>query len=153
MSDFTFEGVEEGNFDDLPPGSYVCVIDDTETGFAKTGTPQLRVQFKVVLGDYKGRVISDFLYFTQAAAGIVLSKIKAAGIDDPPKGLASADAYAKEIGKLLWHEHAEIVVRMEEYNGETRAKVKGWKKPPSDLQLAAASNATASAPVDDSIPF
>lgn len=150
MSDFTFDGVDAGSFDDLPPGSYVCVVDDTETGVAKTGTPNLRVQFKVVLGDHRDRVISDFLYFTQAAAGVVLSKITAAGVE-PPKNLPSAEAYAKEIGKLLWRTHVEIVVRLEEYNGETRAKVKGWKKPPESLQVAP--SGAAMAPDDSDIPF
>lgn len=151
MSDFTFDGVKSGEYDELPPGSYICVIDDTETGVAKTGTPNLRVQFKVVVGEHKGRVISDFLYFTQAAAGVVLSKITAAGVE-PPRNLASAEAYAEELGRTLWHQHAEIVVRLEEYNGETRAKVKAWKKPPESLQVAPVGTRT-SVGVDDEIPF
>jgi len=151
--DFTLDGVEPGDSgDDFPIGSFVCVVDDCEPGHAKTGTPQLRVQFKVVLGDHKGRVTSDWLYFTQNSAGLVLSKITAAQVD-PPKGLKGGEAYAAKLSELLCGQHVEIVTRAETYNGETRVKVKAWKKPPADLQVAASVNGTASAPSDEDIPF
>lgn len=152
MSDFTLDGVEPGtDFDELPTGSYVCVIDDCEPGTASTGTPNLRVQFKVVMGEHKGRVISDWLYFTQAAAGVVRSKIDAAGVT-PPAGLKGGDAYATVLSELLHGEHVEIVVRADTYNGETRNKVKAWKKPPKELSLASAVTKTAVGN-DEDIPF
>lgn len=155
MSDFTFEGVEtnSGDFEELPDGTYVAMIEKTEVGTASTGTPQLRCQFRVIAGDYKNRVISDWLYFSQKAAGVVLGKIQATGIEIP-SGLPNAEAYAAKLGHLLVPRHAEIVVRSEEYNGVTRAKVKGWKRPPEGMATnGSAAPGSASAPTDDDIPF
>lgn len=152
MTDFTLDGVDPGtDYSDLPIGSYVCVIDDCETGNAKTGTPQLRVQFKVVLGDYKGRVISDWVYFTQAAAGVVLTKITAAGVDPIP-GIKTGEEYALKLRELLHGQHVEIIVREDEYKGGGATKIKAWKKPPESLQVAPVASNGASAE-DDEIPF
>lgn len=151
--DFTLDGVEPGSdYDDLPIGSYVCYIEDCVQGHAKTGTPELRVQFKVVMGEQKGKVVSDWLYFTNAAAGLILTKITAAQVD-APTGIKGGEAYAKALAPLLHGQHVEVVIRPDTYNGETRNKVKAWKKPPADLQVAASVNGTVSAPSDDDIPF
>lgn len=151
--DFTLDGVEPGDAgDDFPIGTNVCVIEDFDPGHAKTGTPQLRVQFRVVTGDNKGRVTSDWLFFTQAAAGLVLTKITAAGVE-PPKGVKGGEAYANALGPLLLGRHVEIVTRAEEYNGETRVKVKAWKLPPEALRAAPVANGASSNDTDEDIPF
>lgn len=151
-TDFTFEGVEttSGDFEELPDGTYLAMIEKTEVG-ESNGHPTLRCQFRIVAGDHKNRVISDWLHFTQKAAGVVLGKISVTGIE-VPSGLASADAYATKLGHLLVPRRAEIVVRAEEYNGETRAKVKGWKRAAEGASENGSTSSTL-APSDSDIPF
>lgn len=145
MTDFTFDGVETKTFDEIPEGTYLGMIEKTEVG-ESNNHPTLRCQFRIVTGDYKDRVISDWLHFTQNAAGVVLSKITAAGVE-PPTGLANAEEYAIKLGHLLVPKRAEIVVREKPYNGEMRIKVTAWKSAPAGLS-------NGSSPTDDDdIPF
>jgi len=155
---FTFDDVEPGatgDFDELPTGTYVCVIDDTVPGVTSTDKTNLRVQFKVVAGDLKGRTISDWLYFTAASAPFLLSRLTAAGVD-PPKGIKTADEAAAKVGALLIGRHVEIVVRPDEYpkgSGEFNQRVKAWKPAPEALRSAPVAAGVSAGGTDDDIPF
>ena len=125
---FTFDDVEAPEntaFEDLPTGSYVCVVDDAVPGTTSTDKVNLRVQFKVVAGELKGRVMSDFVYFTPASAPFLITRLAAAGVE-PPKGIKTADEAAFKVGTLLIGRHVESVVRPDEYpkgSGEFNQRV------------------------------
>lgn len=150
---FTFDGVQTddlNSFDDLPPGTYTCVIEECVSGTSKNGTPELRVQFRVQTGEHKNRVISDWLYFNSNTVELIATKLLAAGVQ-LPSGIKTADQAPARVSGIIHGKYVDIVVREDTYNGETRTKVRGWKKPPESLQVAPSGNAIA--PDDDSIPF
>lgn len=154
---FTFEGVETkdaSDFDEFPIGTHTCLIEECVSGHAKTGTPELRVQFRCVAGDAENRVISDWLYFTQAAAGLIASKIKAAGVK-PPTDIKTAEQGPARVSGLIHLKYVDIVVRAEEYpkgSGDWKNKVKAWKPAPESFQ-SAPTNGAAAIGNDDDIPF
>lgn len=153
---FTLDGVEANSFDDVPAGTYVGLIENTVVGDSN-GHATLRCQFKIVDGDQKGRVISDWLHFTQNAAGVVLTKISAAGVE-PPTGLTTGDQWATRLRDLLGGHHATIVVTLEEYpkgSGTFSTKVKAWKTAPAEFagRKPVGSAGGSDAPVDEEIPF
>lgn len=154
---FTFDDVNtdelnQNDFDELPAGTYTCLIEECVSGNAKTGTPELRVQFRVQTGEHKNRVISDWLYFTSKTQEMIAQKIIATG-QKPPTGIKTADQAPARVSGLIHEKYVDIVVRPDTYNGETRSKVKAWKPAPDALQ-AAPSNGTATAVgADEDIPF
>lgn len=151
---FTFDDVtvdDKTEFDELPPGAYTALIEECVSGESSKGTPELRVQFRIQAGDFKNRVISDWLYFTPATQQIIAQKIIAAGCK-PPTGIKTADQAPARVSGIIHGRYVQIVVRPDTYQGETRNKIKAWK--PADAALQAAPNgATSTAVGDDDIPF
>lgn len=149
---FTFDDVDatDNDFDELPPGTYTCVIEECVSGESSKGTPELRVQFRVQTGDFKNRVISDWLYFNQNTQQLIATKLLAAGVK-PPTGIKTADQAPPRVSGLIHGRYVNIVVREDTYNGETRNKVKAWKAAPDALQAAPVTNGAASN--DEDIPF
>ena len=150
---FTFDDVDpdaKNDFDDLPPGTYTCVIEDCVSGTSSKGTPELRVQFRVKAGDHENRVISDWLYFNANTQDLIATKLIAAGVK-PPAGIKTADQAPPRVSSLIHGRYVQIVVREDTYNGETRTKVKAWKAAPEALQAAPVGGGTA--PDDSDIPF
>jgi hypothetical protein len=149
---FTFDDVDttDNEFDDLPPGTYTALIEECVTGTSSKGTPELRVQFRIQTGDFKNRVISDWLYFNQNTQQIIATKLVAAGVQ-PPTGIKTADQAPARVSGLIHNRYVDIVVREDTYNGETRTKVKAWKPTANAQQPAVVGGG--SAPDDDDIPF
>lgn len=154
---FTFDDVDleaKNDFDELPAGTYTCQIEECVSGTSKNGTPELRVQFRVMAGEYQNRVVSDWLYFNANTAQLIATKLVAAGVK-PPAGIKTADQAPARVSGLIHQRYVQIVVRPEEYpkgSGDWRSKVKAWKAASEALQSAAPVGA---APVgnDDDIPF
>jgi hypothetical protein len=154
---FTFDDVDpnaQNEFDEIPAGTYLALIEECVSGAAKTGTPELRVQFRVQTGDFKNRVISDWLYFTSATQQMIAQKIIATGAK-PPTGIKTADQAPARVSGIIHGRYVQIVVRPDTYQGETRSKVKAWKLAPDAPQPAgvAAGNGSSTSVGDDDIPF
>lgn len=157
---FTFDDVDpdaKNDFDDLPVGTYTCLIEECVSGTSKNGTPELRVQFRVQIGEHKNRVISDWLYFNQNTQQLIATKITATGVK-PPTGIKTADQAPARVSGLIHNRIVQIVVRPDEYpkgSGEFTNKVKAWKPATNAPQPAGvgAANGSSSAPDDTDIPF
>jgi hypothetical protein len=155
---FTFDNVDpdaQNEYEDLPVGTYVAQIEECVSGVSSKGTPELRVQFRIQTGDYKNRVISDWLYFNQNTQDIIATKLLAAGVK-PPSGIKTADQAPARISGLIYQRYVTIVVREDTYNGETRTKVKAWRAAPDALQAAPTQTAVgvaSSSDTDEDIPF
>jgi hypothetical protein len=71
----------------VPDGTYVGEVVKAEKGTSKAGNPKLTVQWKIVYGEYKNRVIFDTFTLNQPVG---LSKLKAfceaVGVDKGFKG-------------------------------------------------------------------
>lgn len=155
---FTFDNVvpsDTNDFEELPAGTYNVQVEECVAGTSSKGTPELRVQFRVIDGEHKNRVISDWLYFNQNTQEIILNKLLAANVK-PPTGIKTADQAPARVAGILEGAVTQVVVRPDTYNGETRNKVKSWKKAPQEIagQTAMAGVATSTAVGgDDDIPF
>lgn len=151
---FTFDDVDtdqQNDFDELPPGTYTALIEECVSGASSKGTPELRVQFRIQTGDFKNRVISDWLYFNQNTAQLIATKLLAAGVK-PPTGIKTADQAPARVSGLIHMRYVDIVVRPDTYDGVTRSKVKAWKPAPAELQVAPNGSSTAVG-TDEDIPF
>lgn len=149
---FTFDDVDttDNDFEDLPVGTYTALIEECVSGESTKGTPELRVQFRIQTGDFKNRVISDWLYFNQNTQNIIATKLIAAGVK-PPTGIKTADQAPARVSGIIHGRYVDIVVREDTYNGETRTKVKSWKKAPDALQAAPVGGGASDN--DEDIPF
>lgn len=153
---FTFDDVDPNDkpdFDELPPGTYTALIEECVSGESSKGTPELRVQFRIQAGEFKNRVISDWLYFNANTQQIIAQKILATGCK-PPTGIKTADQAPARVSGIIHNRYVQIIVRPGTYNGETRNKVKAWK--PADAALQAAPVGVASngsGDTDEDIPF
>jgi len=62
----------------LPDGNYKLKVEGTKYRDS-SGNPQLIVEYSVVGGPYNGDKVTDFLTFSEKAAGIAIEKITSAG--------------------------------------------------------------------------
>ncbi len=74
-----------GEFSPLPPGEYLCHAERGELRTAKTGTPGYSLAFKVIEGDYTGRLCWLDLFLTPAALPMAKRDLLKLGIDSPAK--------------------------------------------------------------------
>ena len=56
---------EEGNFDPIPSGDYRAQVDKVESKNDKNGNEYFNVKFKVIGGEFAGKVIWDNVFFTE----------------------------------------------------------------------------------------
>jgi Protein of unknown function (DUF669) len=143
----------------LPPGEYVCRITEADEGRSSGGHPQLELEMRVVVGDYTGGTIRDWLVITEGTRGKVRALLEGAGIQIP------AGTFALE-PVMLRGRPVEIVVRQEDYNGEPKIRVKAYRAPSGGQATAQPGGGQQAMPVaqpvsagvgagaiDDDIPF
>jgi hypothetical protein len=117
--------VAEMKFEQLPKGTYSCVVSDAKFGMSKaSGSPLLSLTFEINEGEYAGRKLFGNLSFSQKAlpgTKANLIRISPELVDKPfqPKQLADSGYFN---GKVV-----RAVVDMREYNGEMRSQIVGYK--------------------------
>lgn len=80
-----FDQVKE--FDLLPKGKYLCELETHDWRTAGSGNDQLRLQYRVVEGDFENRRLSAFCTFTAESAWFLKMNLVACGADpDSLKG-------------------------------------------------------------------
>ncbi len=95
-------------------GTYRSKLISKDYSEAKTGTVQLVLGFEVTQeGEQKGNTITGFFPCTENSMGYTVEKMRALGW----KGVDLDDL------STLGTEEADIVVKQETYNGETKLKV------------------------------
>jgi hypothetical protein len=101
-------------------GCYRAKVVSKDFNEAKTGTIQLVIGFEVTQeGDQKGNTITGFFPCTENSMSYTVEKMRALGW----KGVDLDDL------STLGTEEADIVVKSESYNGESRLKVAFVNKP------------------------
>lgn len=136
--DFTGVEASQGG-GPLPEGEYVCVIDESKEVTSRQGTDGVEMKMRVAEGDCMGRFVWDRIWFTQAALGVARWKLQCARITIPEGSFTLNPANL--VGRKV-----KVVVRHEEYDGKTRARVVGWEE-------ASGTSASPAAQVHDDIPF
>jgi hypothetical protein len=104
----------------LPEGKYLAQVVGHVQGYSSSGKEQIELEWTVVDGPHEGERIRSWHYFSsEKAAEFSFKALEAAGWDGDDvtelKGLGTAVA--------------EIVVGSEEYNGQSKLKVKWVNKP------------------------
>lgn len=115
--------VQEMKFENIPKGIYTAEIDEASYGLSQsTQKPMLSIKWKISEGEYAGRVLMQFLSFSQGAlpgTKTNLARIDASLATQPfkPQDLANNGFF---LGKS-----ARLRVDIGEYNGEKRSQIKG----------------------------
>lgn len=167
-----------GEFEKLPAGGYVCVINAVEDKVTKNGTPYLSVIFDVMEGDYRGHFSDDWgtqnpwaheyaAYYSSKSLGVFKGFLKAVDESNSTGFEAQAETGLDE--QKLTGMLVGFVLGYEEYEGndgtvKQRMKVRSAKsvkairegrfKVPELKKLETEDVAPAPATVnDDDLPF
>lgn len=100
----------------LPAGKYRAKAGYGQFQTASTGTPELRIGFTILSGPQEGQQVYGSLFFTEKSYERAMESCEY-------MGLTPEDVAEQKLDNLGSRE-CQIVVEHEEYNGETRAKVK-----------------------------
>ena len=99
----------------LPAGRYPARTVEADLGYTKSNTEQVALGFEVLAGEHQGWRITGFFSFSEAAVDYTMEKLRNAGWQgDDISDLSSLCPSSTE---------CSIVVRHEEYEGKTSAKV------------------------------
>lgn len=100
----------------LNPGTYNAIAKSAQLSEAKTGTEQVAVLFEIVDAEFAGQTITWFGFLTENAMRRTLESLRHAGwTGDDITELSSLSGDTPNV---------QLVVEHEEWNGQTRAKVK-----------------------------
>lgn len=103
------------NFSPLPEGKYLCKLIEIDESTTRNDDEMWKLHFKVIKGEYKGRILFDNLVFSEAAlkrAKLICSKL---GLDTSQEIDVTPD--------LLLNRKCYLLVGIKDYEndkGETR---------------------------------
>jgi len=156
----------------IPEGRYIATVQEWSTGAsAVKGTEYVRLGFRIEEGEFRGRLIDKDFWLSERALEFSARDLIACGYggDDPLLDFSRAKTHEDV---PLARKRLQIVVRHEEYNGHSSAKVKFINElaeaaPLSDQARASMKSAFAAArqgagsqrrapeptPIEDETPF
>ena len=115
---------DDGEFEVLPRGKYLCTIDETEYSTSKAkGTPMITIRLEVTDGDYTGRKLWYRTFFTAKTIGRLKRDLRIL-TGKVPKTL-SKEGFRKlaDSGDMLGNEVlADVKIRT--YEGDKRNEVR-----------------------------
>lgn len=120
---------EDTGFELIPKGDYPAIVDELELTESAAGNPMFSVKFKIVEGEFEGRVVFDYWVLGGNGAEFGLGKLKKfLSRVTPEVNLSSFDAQAfSDEGTAI---NRECVVSLKittnkkgEYKGEKRNNV------------------------------
>jgi hypothetical protein len=117
MVEFDFDGVESTDYQSIPPGTYVCRVDDVRTGSARDGSERWSLKWVVDRGSFAGRFAAwDNLTFNERAGRRVKLVLGRLGI--PSTGKVRIDSQ-----ELVGRKAVVTLVAGEWTNEETGERV------------------------------
>lgn len=137
----SLSGVEPWRVDDrLPPSTYLAKPKNLKCGDSSNQNPQIKLDWRVVAGEWQGSEQMDSVTFTDASLGVVAQLLEACAIAIPETEFPNYAAMRDWVVEQLKGEPiTNIVVRLEddrqgridESTGEVRkwTVVKGYKRP------------------------
>jgi len=103
------------DFNPVPAGRYKCVLRDVQEQHTQSGDDMWRLQFIILEGTYKGRIIFDNMVFSTKAMGRVKLICSRLGFDM---------SVAQDVTpSMMKGRQAFITVTMETYNGQQQNKI------------------------------
>jgi hypothetical protein len=74
---FDLSGVEEDKgFEIMPKGDYEAIVDELTFGDSSSGNPMITVKYKIVAGEFEGRVVYDYWVLNGKGSEFGLAKLK-----------------------------------------------------------------------------
>jgi hypothetical protein len=74
---FDMNGVEEDKgFEVMPKGDYEAIVDELTFGESKSDNPMITVKYKIVAGEFEGRVVYDYWVLNGKGSEFGLAKLK-----------------------------------------------------------------------------
>lgn len=67
---------EDSGFEIIPKGTYSAIVDEMDFGESTSGNPMMTTKFKIVEGEYEGRVVWDYWVFGGKGAEFGMGKLK-----------------------------------------------------------------------------
>lgn len=108
----------------IPPGRYTVIVDDLETGVAKSsGNPKVTLWLRITEGPQAGIVLVDNLTITEKALFRVVGFMQAIGLQTPKKNL--------QVNLNTWR-NKTLQVDVEDgepYKGRVKSEVRGYLRP------------------------
>ena len=119
MVDAIFTGEERGgSFEPIPAGRYPVEVDDAEEMTSRKGDPMIKLIFKVLEGEYTGRIIYNYIVFNEGGMFSARKAIEALGVEFV-KGQAVSINPDQLVGKTL-----EVDGKIDPYEGREINAVK-----------------------------
>lgn len=102
------------DYDNLPDGKYVGVVEDVTHGKTQSGNPKLSVKFEVTDGDHTGRKIWANFYFVdkmmEVAVKRVMIMVNKFGYELSLDSFKSVETLAEDISGIVGEE-AELTLK------------------------------------------
>jgi hypothetical protein len=121
--------VEEQSFENIPKGTYDCVIEACEYALSNSsGKPMWKMTYTITDGEFAGRKIFDLISFSEKAIPMAKGKIQRFAPEVlskrfDPKAIADSGDLT---GKAL-----RVKTKLEEYEGDLKTKVANVLAPKS----------------------
>jgi hypothetical protein len=115
--------VKELKFENIPRGTYSAEVDSAEFGMSQnSGSPMIKLVFKITDGEYAGRKLPSFLSFSAKA----LPGTKATILRLAPELAEQAFKPQKLCDEgYFTNKPCRIRIDLGEYNGEKRSQIRG----------------------------
>jgi hypothetical protein len=144
--------------DQLEPGTYRFTPASIEREQSSAGNPQVKVEWAVAAGPYRGSAIKDWVTFTEKAMGRVVQILEAAAIDIPAAEFESYEAMADWFAGALKGKSVDGLVRLEPSRKDPSKEwptIKGYKRPleGSDVPADGPSNGVSVQADSKPLPF
>jgi hypothetical protein len=132
--------------DQLEPGTYRFEPSSIEREQSSNGNPQVKVEWRVTAGPYRGSEIKDWITLTEKAMGRVVQVLEAAAVEIPAQEFESYEQMADWLAGALKGKQVDGVVRLEPSRKDPSKEwptLKGYKRPAegSDVPADGPSNA------------
>jgi hypothetical protein len=120
LSDLTPQDAENKGGGLLPPGAYVVAVTDAEETTSSNGNPMLVVHLEVLVGEYRGRGLRDWVVFTPNTKWKVAQLLVGLGLPIPEGEfeLKPEDLIARKCGisvkEEVWNE--KVQTRVDSYS-------------------------------------
>lgn len=122
MPRFDARSVDEaGDFTPIPEGTYPCECQSIETKSTKSGDVMWNIKWRVISGEYEGKIFYDNLVFSEAALSRVKLVAKRVALLDVDSGPVDFET------RHLQDKCAMITVEINEYTNDQGKQVRNNK--------------------------
>jgi hypothetical protein len=155
----SLSGVSAWTADDqLEPGTYRMTAGEITRETSSNQNPQVKVEWSVAAGQYRGAEQRDYITITERALGRVVQVLEAAGIQTPQQEFESYEQMADWLAGALKGATVDAVVRLKPDRKDPSKEwpeIVGYKRPleGSDVPADGPSNGAAVQADSKPLPF